>query len=121
MNKINFFYVADRNGTPMTAADSTDIPNSVAQLTLIAGLILDGLPSQYQIQVSVLGVIIIEKQPFPKKQTIAELGIDGLINMNVQTVLTINDVKSKQFSTFVFELFKNDVVVSSAETILYFV
>lgn len=119
MNKINFFYVSMPGDLPITTLIGDSIPRS-ANITLVAGLILDDQPEDYEIEVLTPQFPIFSKQKVPRG-IIIKLGDSGLITTQLTMAITLNNAVINQEYNMEIKLYKNGKVLDTADTKIYIV
>ncbi|MBU5243604.1 hypothetical protein KQH98_09950 [Lactococcus lactis] len=119
MNKINFFYFSMPFDSPITTIVGDDTPRP-AKIHLVAGLILDGQPEEYTVEIITPDFPILNRQPVPRGKIIT-LGDSGYITTQLTMPLSINNAVRNQVYNITIKLFKKDKEVADAETSLYIV
>lgn len=119
MNKINYFYASAPNSLPASVFTGESEPTA-AKIELVAGLILDSEPENYEIEVLTPDFTLFERQPIPKGKII-NLKLDDLIAMQLNMSITINKAAAYQKYEFTFKLFKSATEIKNLNTMLYII
>lgn len=121
MNKINLFFPTVNNNT-MDTIISVPTPNPFdATLNLVATLIIDGMPSQYQFRFKSPNSIIFDKQALPLEVSMIDLGIGGLVNIDLILNITLHHAQAHQCHDFTLELYKENQLCDYSTTSLFFI
>lgn len=119
MNKINFFYISMPGDLPITTLIGDDTPRS-ATITLVAGLILEGQPEEYEVSVSTSEFTVFNKQKVPRG-IIIKLGDTGLITTQLTMTLTLNNAAINTKYNMEIKLYKEGVEIDKSNSDIYVV
>ena len=119
MNKINFFYTTFQGSAPASIFTGNKNNPVTLSLELIANLILDDEPKNFDILISSRNEILF-KGPIPIGN-IVDLGNTGLLTTQLTLPISISNVVPFQNYSFSFVLSKNGEDLQHSQTEIFIV